>query len=47
MAEFDAARAKRRADAEEGSDGDDDDSVDSVQRAGAWNAVMHKCTGKG
>ncbi|KAL7547218.1 hypothetical protein ACHAWF_010541 [Thalassiosira exigua] len=40
LAEFDAARAKRRADAEENGGGDDDGSVDSAQREAEREAML-------
>lgn len=40
LADFDAARAKRRADAEEGDDDDDEGSVDSAQREAEREAML-------
>ncbi len=40
LADFDAARAKRRADAEEGEDDDDEGSVDSAQREAEREAML-------
>lgn len=40
LADFDAARAKRRADADAEKDGDDDGSVDSAQREAEREAML-------